>query len=155
MTKITLSVRTESDMLTLASHCFKRLVPSDILYLEGGLGAGKTTFARGVIQAAGHMDSVTSPTYSIIQSYDTTPNIHHLDVYRLHGDDDYLYSGLGDTDTTNSIWLIEWPNKVPNALPKPTYQLNFSLNDGSHTVTLSTEAQNRLNIPLDLFNQNT
>jgi len=151
MTTVTLTIPTEADMLQLASHCFERLSPGDILYLRGGLGAGKTTFARGVIQAAGHTGSVTSPTYSIIQSYDTEPNIHHLDVYRLHGDDDYLHSGLGDTDRASSVWLVEWPDKVPNALPKPSHELNFALHEGKHSITLSSETQNRLNIPLDLF----
>lgn len=147
MTSITVPIPDENRMLRIASHCFDRLNTGDVLYLRGSLGAGKTTFARGIIQAAGYKEPIKSPTYSIIKSYPTQPTIHHLDVYRLHGDDDYFLSGLGDTDTSNSIWLIEWPDKVPNALPKPTLEIRFSLDNDTHTLTIPPQTQKRLDLP--------
>ena len=99
-------------------------------YLVGDLGAGKTCFARGFIQSLGIIEDVTSPTYSLINSYSAVlGDIHHLDLYRLTDDVDYCQSGLDDTDTDNSIWLIEWPQRCPDSIPRATHTLTFLCQD--------------------------
>jgi tRNA threonylcarbamoyladenosine biosynthesis protein TsaE len=94
-----------------AAELAKRLRPGDIVLVTGELGAGKTTFVRGAARALGITDNVTSPTFTIGQTYggDGAPEVAHLDLYRLRslaGEDPAL---LDDYLTPDRIGFIEWP----------------------------------------------
>ena len=84
-----------------------------VITLSGELGAGKTTFCRGFIQACGYQGSVKSPTYTLIETYSTTrSDISHLDLYRLEDSEELDFIGFRDLLETDSVLLIEWPERV-------------------------------------------
>lgn len=90
-----------------------------VIHLEGALGAGKTTFARGLLRALGVAARVKSPTYSLIESYEAGElSIHHLDLYRIAAADELEWLGLGDLDAARTLWLIEWPERAVAAVPQ-------------------------------------
>lgn len=95
-----------------------------LVFLEGDLGAGKTTFARGFLEGRGWTDSVRSPTYPILRSYPLDPPVHHLDLYRLGGLEEVL--GLDfDALLEQGILLVEWPDRLEGAY-RPDWILRLS-----------------------------
>lgn len=83
-----------------------------VLYLHGDLGAGKTTLARGLLQAMGETGAVRSPTYALMAEYEPAGRrVLHLDLYRLESPDDLLALGLADHLPGSTLWLIEWPER--------------------------------------------
>lgn len=106
---------------TLAPH----LKTGDVIALRGGLGAGKTTFARALISALlGQETEVPSPTYTLVQTYDGPDfPIFHFDLYRL--DDPQEVFELGWDDTQIGLALIEWPDQAGRHLPAWRLDLSF------------------------------
>lgn len=89
-----------------------------VILLEGDLGAGKTTFARALLAARGVGERIKSPTYSLIESYRVDDlSMHHLDLYRIAHPDELEWLGLADLLGTNSLVLIEWPERGLGAIP--------------------------------------
>lgn len=110
----------------LAAHCpeNKRL----IIFLQGELGVGKTTFTRFFLQALGHRGSVKSPTYTLVESYELSKlSIFHLDLYRLQTAREIVEMGLYDEFDQLAIWLIEWPERAHAFLPPADILLSLSL----------------------------
>ena len=83
-------------------------VPGDIVFLNGPLGAGKTTWVRGYLSGCGYAGVVRSPTYNLIQTFDTEPPVMHADLYRVKG-----FQGIGLEDYLEThVCLIEWPDRA-------------------------------------------
>jgi len=110
----------------------------DSVALSGGLGAGKTTLARGLIQAeAGAKIDVPSPTYTLVQSYDLPQyELWHCDFYRLEHPDDVLELGLPDM-AHMIVSLIEWPDKIGHYLEPDALHIEIIPHDTHRQVILS------------------
>lgn len=108
----------------------RRLAPAardgGVVFLEGDLGAGKTTFARALLVELGAGARIKSPTYSLIESYRVgDADAHHLDLYRIADPGELEWLGLADLWTASTLMLIEWPERGPGALPAPDLVLQL------------------------------
>lgn len=98
-----------------------------VIYLEGDLGAGKTTLARGFLRALGVSGTVRSPTYTLMEPYAVEGrSVLHMDLYRL-GDPSELWElGLDSYPIEQTLWLVEWPERGGTLLPPPTLRLHLA-----------------------------
>jgi tRNA threonylcarbamoyladenosine biosynthesis protein TsaE len=101
--------------------------PGDIFALEGTLSAGKTAFARGFARGLGIGEAVTSPSFPIIQEYDGTPPLFHMDLYRLGDSDEVIETGAQELWFGSGISLIEWPDRASDILPEHCIYLHFEI----------------------------
>ena len=97
-----------------------------LITFEGEMGAGKTTFIKEFVKVLGTNDEVSSPTFSIVNEYDTdNGKVYHFDFYRLNHEEEALDFGIEDYLFSNQYCLMEWPNKIANFIP-----------DEHHTITI-------------------
>ena len=98
------------------------------LFYLGDLGSGKTKFTEGVLKFFGKENEISSPTFTIVNEYNTdTVNIYHFDVYRLEDQDEFCAIG-GEEYFDKGICLIEWGEKILDILPSNYRRINFSRN---------------------------
>jgi len=112
--------------------------PGAVVYLEGPLGAGKTTLARGLLRAAGVTGAIRSPTYTLMEPYELGGRtILHLDLYRLNSPRELHPLGLTDYAPERSWWLVEWPERGAGVLPEPDLRVVLEHAGGGRRATLS------------------
>lgn len=92
------------------------LEPNDVLTLEGDLGAGKTTFTKGIAKGLGITRNVNSPTFTIVKEYEGIMPLYHMDVYRLENSDEDI--GFDEYFNGNGVSVVEWANLIEEFLPE-------------------------------------
>ena len=103
-----------------------------IIALNGELGCGKTVFAKGLLNGLGIEDTITSPTYTIINEYRLTKEpftnlpLYHIDLYRLNNDNDFFEIG-GQEILDSGISIIEWAERIKNSLPENSIYITFEI----------------------------
>lgn len=103
------------------------LRPGDVLFLQGGLGSGKTTFARALLRAMGVTDEAPSPSFNLVLTYQTPSGpVWHFDLYRLEAPEEAVELGLEDA-LADAIVLIEWPDRLGPFAPSERLELTFAL----------------------------
>ncbi len=103
----------------------QKLHKGDILAMQGTLAAGKTTITKGIAEALGVKDTITSPTFCLISEYEGKMPLYHMDVYRLDSGEDFINLGVEDLMYGNGVSIIEWSEKVMDELPKKTIILRL------------------------------
>ena len=117
----------ETDLENFAIKFAYEIPRPMIIWLEGDLGAGKTTFARGLIHSLGYKGRVKSPTYGLLEHYQLeTMKVLHMDLYRINDPGELEFLGVEDLLDENTILLIEWPEKGGKWLPKPDFIFQFA-----------------------------
>ena len=106
----------------------------DVVLLDGPLGAGKTTWVRGLLEALGHVGGVRSPTYNLIQTFETSPPVMHADLYRVKG-----YDGIGLEDYLEThLCLIEWPDRAAGLVdPADCWRISIEFDGEARRATLT------------------
>ena len=94
----------------LGAGLWKSLRTPDCVLLDAPMGTGKTALARGLVRAAGHVGEVPSPTYALVQPYETTPPLYHLDLYRVNSQAELTELGLDDM-LDHGVVVAEWPER--------------------------------------------
>ena len=115
-------------------------LPDDLagwtILLEGELGAGKSTFARAFIRAAGHEGAVPSPTYTLVEPYQLARgNIYHVDLYRVADEEELRYLGWNELD--DGCRIVEWPDRAPGLAEQADLSLTFSYADSGRSVEIT------------------
>lgn len=113
----TIVCKTESETEALGAALAKRLTPRAFVALYGDLGAGKTALVRGMGAVLGTSE-VRSPTFTIVHEYQTNPRLIHFDAYRLADAEELFAIGFEEYLTEHAILVLEWAERVPEALPK-------------------------------------
>jgi tRNA threonylcarbamoyladenosine biosynthesis protein TsaE len=109
-----------------------------VVYLEGNLGAGKTTLVRGLLRALGHGGAVKSPTYTLMEPYSVGGrDIHHLDLYRVADAGELEYLGIRDLLGRAAVLLVEWPERGRGELPAADLVVHIDYQGRGRRLTLS------------------
>lgn len=104
---------------------------TEVIAYFGGLGMGKTTLTRAIAEALGTSDSVSSPTFALVNEYRAKYKIYHFDMYRVSSWDDLYSTGFFDYLDTG-VLIIEWSENIENALPENTIRINISKGEGEN-----------------------
>ncbi len=128
---MTLKSSSEAETRALGADLARRLSPGDVVLFEGELGAGKTTMIRGILEALGHPGPVRSPTFNLIQLFDTSPPVMHADLYRLKNAE-----GIGLEDYLGShVCLIEWPDRLGGLVAQEDcWRVRIAFSNGGRAV---------------------
>lgn len=117
----------ERELEVFANHFVSDLHLPLVIWLQGDLGAGKTSFARALIHALGYKGRVKSPTYGLLEQYEVASlQVLHMDLYRINDPGELEFLGLEDLLDDKTILLIEWPDKGGDWLPEPDFIFEFS-----------------------------
>lgn len=124
----TYSSKSPEETLAIASELASQLNRGDIVTLHGPLGAGKTTFVKGLIVALCEISlhEISSPTFTYMNIYQGKNEVHHFDLYRITQEEQFLQMGLSEYLYTDAISLVEWPEKIPSLLKRPTIRVTLS-----------------------------
>ncbi len=128
-----LEAATEQDMRSIGARLAKRWSRGQVVYLAGPLGAGKTTLVRGVLESLGFKEGVRSPTFNLLQVFDTDPPVLHADLYRVKS-----YQGIGIEDYLEThLILLEWPDRADGLLPdEDIWRVNIDFAGSGRTVNV-------------------
>lgn len=129
MTRLECATTSPGATELLGEHLGRLLEPGDLIVLSGDLGAGKTTFAKGVARGIGVEETVTSPTFTIVQEYQGRVPVAHVDVYRLQRLQELHDLGF-DEMLDDRVVLVEWGDTIEPALPRERLEVRFSLDAG-------------------------
>ena len=125
MQKLLLNSNSSKETLKIGKALAKQLTTGDTVVLSGELGAGKTKFVEGFLEYFGLQNEISSPTFNIINEYNTSNiNIYHFDVYRLEDCDEFYAIG-GEEYFDKGICLIEWGELIKDVLPNKYIQINL------------------------------
>lgn len=130
-TPLPLKLENEAATAALAQRLAQQVHAGDVIFLQGELGAGKTTFTRHFARALGIEGRIKSPTYTLVESYGLNAGthgatvLHHFDLYRLGDPREWFSAGFDEYLNDRAIALIEWPSQAEGALPAPTLSLTF------------------------------
>lgn len=120
---------TLEELEALAATFVAKLKKGDVVYMQGDLGAGKTTFVRAAIQSIlGKDEFVPSPTFTLVQTYDGNPSIWHYDLYRLQDPEEALDLGMEEA-FEQGITFIEWAERMGRVYSKPHYTVMIQSTD--------------------------
>lgn len=140
MSELEIYIEGEQAMLAFGAHMADVTEGHGLIFLEGDLGAGKTTFSRGLIRGLGHVGAVKSPTFTLVEPYEIGAiKAFHFDLYRLVDPEELEYLGIRDYFEEDALCLIEWPQQGAGFLPKPDLTITISAQAAGRLLKLSSQ----------------
>jgi tRNA threonylcarbamoyladenosine biosynthesis protein TsaE len=131
-------IKNVQDMITLGEKIGRKLTRNMVITLEGDLGAGKTTFTKGIALGLDIKGIVNSPTFTIMKIYEGRLRLYHLDVYRIDAND----FELAEYFENDGVCVIEWANNIKELLPDEVLNINiFDLGNDQRRVELWTNSK--------------
>lgn len=127
-----ITTRSEMETIEIAQNFESEKFPNMIICLDGELGSGKTVFTKGIANALGIQESITSPTFTIIKEYEGELPLYHMDVYRLDGNTDGV--GIEEYFTKGGVVVIEWSDTIKDILPEERLHIKFKVVDENKRV---------------------
>jgi tRNA threonylcarbamoyladenosine biosynthesis protein TsaE len=125
----------EAATLAFGARLARELAPGMVLYLEGELGAGKTTLVRGLLRALGYAGRVRSPTYTLTETYSLRGfELYHFDLYRMHDPREWVDAGFREMHDGHAVSVIEWPERAAGWLPRPDVVIRLQVRDEGRDV---------------------
>jgi tRNA threonylcarbamoyladenosine biosynthesis protein TsaE len=136
---MTVDLPNEETALAFAARVMAVLAPGVLVFLRGNLGAGKTTFVRGCLRAAGHIGAVKSPTFTLVEEYALAGgfNLYHFDLYRLNDPEELEWMGLRDYLRADALCFVEWPERGAGHLPTPDLDLALSVEGAGRRLEIA------------------
>jgi tRNA threonylcarbamoyladenosine biosynthesis protein TsaE len=136
---LTLAIADEAATLDLGARLAKAVVPGLVIWLEGDLGAGKTTLVRGLLRAAGEKEAVKSPTYTLVEVHVVSGlHFYHFDFYRFNQAEEYLDAGLDEYFSAGGVCLVEWPDKAAPYLPAADMRIELRVDPSDPARRVAT-----------------
>ena len=130
---------TEADTERLGAALAPRLHAGLIMFLHGELGAGKTTFVRGVLRGFGYTGAVKSPTYTLVEPYQMGGlTIYHFDLYRLNDPEELEFLGVRDYLAGSGVCLVEWAERGAGVLPVPDVDIAIDRQEEGRVVRFTS-----------------
>ncbi|MEK3988308.1 MULTISPECIES: tRNA (adenosine(37)-N6)-threonylcarbamoyltransferase complex ATPase subunit type 1 TsaE [Robertmurraya] len=145
-------VRTNSteETLQFSKELAQKLQPGDVITLEGDLGAGKTTFTKGLAVGLDINKNVSSPTFTIIKEYNGRLPLYHMDVYRLEDSDEDL--GFDEYFEGQGVTVVEWAHLIEDQLPEELLQIKISHGEeNSRNLTITPKGKRYEMLCKELF----
>lgn len=127
------------ETIALAENIGRLLRAGDCIAYYGDLGAGKTTFTRGIAKGMGLPDEVSSPTFAIVNEYHGKGrlSLYHFDMYRIMGSDELETTGFYDYPMEESVFAVEWSENIEDAFPDDVIRINIErIDDDTRKITI-------------------
>ena len=132
-------IETVAAMEALGAKLAASLGEAHLIYLNGPLGAGKTTLVRGMLRGLGHAGAVKSPTFTLVEPYDFKNRVlYHFDLYRLNDPEELEFLGMRDYLDGNGVCVVEWAERAQGVLPTPDAEIMISLAEKGRMVRITT-----------------
>ena len=140
MSELTLQLADEEAMVAFGGQLARITQGHGLIFLEGDLGAGKTTLSRGIIRGLGHTGAVKSPTFTLVEPYEIGDiRAYHFDLYRLVDPEELEFMGIRDYFDEDALCLIEWPQQGAGFLPKADLTITIRPHNTGRALTLSPQ----------------
>ena len=137
--KLEIPLETEADTLTAAQTFGHLLNAKGVVYLKGQLGAGKTTFCRGILRSYGYQGAVKSPTFTLVEPYDLEwGQVYHFDLYRIADPEELEFLGVEDYLEGGNLCLIEWSERGEGFLPDADIMVEILVDKFTRRLILSS-----------------
>lgn len=134
--------KSSDDTKTFGKELASKLKPGSVVSLRGSLGAGKTVIAKGIAEYLQITDSIVSPTFTILQEYEGTLPLYHMDLYRISGCEEFEMMGGEEMLYGEGITLIEWSEKIDEMLPEDTIYVDLEILDNQDRIIKVTGIDN-------------
>lgn len=134
---MTYCTHSEKETEKVGAELAKTLKKGDVVAFFGDLGAGKTTFVRGVASVLAPSANVQSPTFTVMLQYENGVPLHHFDMYRISGYEDLYGTGFFDYVGGDGITLIEWSENIESMLPAGYIRVEIKKGDGENVRTIN------------------
>ncbi len=140
--RLDLPLANEAAAIDFAVRLAQSITPGMVVYLQGDLGAGKTTLVRALLHALGHTGRVKSPTYTLLEQYEAAGlHLRHFDLYRFRDEEEWEAAGFRDEFDGHNVCLVEWPEKAQGLIPQADVEIVLEILPSGRNLTIRANTE--------------